>query len=208
MMEAARTSETLVNFYQTTRRYNPEDSNLHTHCRENLKSYIRKARFDFTMPLFKRSKTASPQTAQFLRLAKSIILYRVFHLKHNPNKYTWTPSHTKRCINGNIEFLQPYPVVASDALLEICTAVIWDILSLDEHLSQTNTFCASKFCYQSLYCFLVLYFIVRMSIAKCFTNGDKRCRCEVMFENEHTFCSWIHHVHICTAFAQLVWPAA
>jgi hypothetical protein len=29
MMEAARTSETLVNFYQTTQCYNPEDSNLH-----------------------------------------------------------------------------------------------------------------------------------------------------------------------------------
>jgi hypothetical protein len=28
MMEAARTTETLVNFYQTTRRYNPEDSHL------------------------------------------------------------------------------------------------------------------------------------------------------------------------------------
>jgi hypothetical protein len=28
MMEAARTSETLVNFYQTRRRYNPEDSHL------------------------------------------------------------------------------------------------------------------------------------------------------------------------------------
>jgi hypothetical protein len=28
MMEAARTSETLVNFYQTTLCYNPEDSNL------------------------------------------------------------------------------------------------------------------------------------------------------------------------------------
>jgi hypothetical protein len=40
MMEAARTSETLVNFYQTTRRYNPEDSNLRTHRRENLKSYL------------------------------------------------------------------------------------------------------------------------------------------------------------------------
>jgi hypothetical protein len=39
MMEAARTSETLVNFYQTTRRYNPEDSHFRTHRRENLKSY-------------------------------------------------------------------------------------------------------------------------------------------------------------------------
>jgi hypothetical protein len=40
MMEAARTSETLVNFYQTTRRYNPEDSHLRTHRREDLKSYL------------------------------------------------------------------------------------------------------------------------------------------------------------------------
>jgi hypothetical protein len=31
--------ETLVNFYQTTRRYNPENSHLHTRRRENLKSY-------------------------------------------------------------------------------------------------------------------------------------------------------------------------
>jgi hypothetical protein len=41
MMEAARTSETLVNFYQTTRRYNPEDSRLRTHRLENLKSYLK-----------------------------------------------------------------------------------------------------------------------------------------------------------------------
>jgi hypothetical protein len=40
MMEAARTSKTLVNFYQTTRRYNPEDSRLRTHHCENLKSYL------------------------------------------------------------------------------------------------------------------------------------------------------------------------
>jgi hypothetical protein len=37
-MEAPRTSETMVNFYQTTWRYNPEDSHLRTHRRENLKS--------------------------------------------------------------------------------------------------------------------------------------------------------------------------
>jgi hypothetical protein len=46
MMEAARTSETLVNFYQITRRYNLKDSHLRTHRRENLKSYILIVRFD------------------------------------------------------------------------------------------------------------------------------------------------------------------
>jgi hypothetical protein len=40
MMEAAMSSETLVNFYQTTRRYNPEDSHLRTNRRQNLKSYL------------------------------------------------------------------------------------------------------------------------------------------------------------------------
>jgi hypothetical protein len=37
MMEATSTSETSVNFYQTTRRNIAEDSHLHTRCRENLK---------------------------------------------------------------------------------------------------------------------------------------------------------------------------
>jgi hypothetical protein len=42
MMEAARAFETFVNIYHTTRRYNPEDSHLRTHRRENLKSYTGK----------------------------------------------------------------------------------------------------------------------------------------------------------------------
>jgi hypothetical protein len=40
MMEAAKSSETLVNLYQTTRRRNPEDSHIRTNRRENLKSYL------------------------------------------------------------------------------------------------------------------------------------------------------------------------
>jgi hypothetical protein len=40
MMEAVSTSKTLVNFYQTTRRNNPEDSHLLTRRRENLKSIL------------------------------------------------------------------------------------------------------------------------------------------------------------------------
>jgi hypothetical protein len=51
MIEAVRTSETLVNFYQTTRRYNPEDSHLRTHRRENLKSYLA---LDIFVPFLKR----------------------------------------------------------------------------------------------------------------------------------------------------------
>jgi hypothetical protein len=39
MIEAQSTSETSVNFYQTTRRNNSEDSHLHTRRRENLKSH-------------------------------------------------------------------------------------------------------------------------------------------------------------------------
>jgi hypothetical protein len=49
MMEAVSTSETSVN-YQTTRWYNPEDSNLHSRRRENLKSHLWTRR-----PLFTKS---------------------------------------------------------------------------------------------------------------------------------------------------------
>jgi hypothetical protein len=38
-MVAASTSETSVNFYQTTRRNDAEDSHLSTRRRENLKSH-------------------------------------------------------------------------------------------------------------------------------------------------------------------------
>jgi hypothetical protein len=40
MMEAARTSETLVNFYQTTRHYNPEDSHPHVNKRSHSEKEI------------------------------------------------------------------------------------------------------------------------------------------------------------------------
>jgi hypothetical protein len=41
MMEAARTSETSVDIQLRTRQYIPEDSELHTRRRENLKSQLR-----------------------------------------------------------------------------------------------------------------------------------------------------------------------
>jgi hypothetical protein len=38
-MEAVCSSETLVSTYKSTRYYNPEDQQRHTHCRENRKSH-------------------------------------------------------------------------------------------------------------------------------------------------------------------------
>jgi hypothetical protein len=40
MMEAARTFEMSVDIDMTTRQYIPEDSELHTRRRENLKSHL------------------------------------------------------------------------------------------------------------------------------------------------------------------------
>jgi hypothetical protein len=39
MMQPPSTTETFENYTPKTRRNNPEDSHLHTHRRENLKSY-------------------------------------------------------------------------------------------------------------------------------------------------------------------------
>jgi hypothetical protein len=41
MMEAVKTSETSVNFYQSARCYNPEDSHLLAYHRENLNLIVR-----------------------------------------------------------------------------------------------------------------------------------------------------------------------
>jgi hypothetical protein len=40
MMETKRTSETSVNFYQTTRRNNSEGRHFPTRCRKNLRSHL------------------------------------------------------------------------------------------------------------------------------------------------------------------------
>jgi hypothetical protein len=58
-MEAARTSETLVNFYQTTRCYNPEDSNLQINISLtfwNSINFIHNNTFLFIIPSFRSTE--------------------------------------------------------------------------------------------------------------------------------------------------------
>jgi hypothetical protein len=65
---------------------------------------------------------------------------------------------------------------------------------MPDTFSVANTSCVPKFCYQSMYRCLIQYFLVRMRAAKYFTNSGKLFRYEVIFENEDTSCSWVHHV--------------
>jgi hypothetical protein len=46
MIEAAKTSETLVNFYQITRRYNPEDRNPSRKCTHRVTVLAGSPEFD------------------------------------------------------------------------------------------------------------------------------------------------------------------
>jgi hypothetical protein len=121
-------------------------------------------------------------------------------LQRNPNYYTWTSSRTKP---RNKWQYWIYEAVSS------CRSWQWGregrklrcfvALVKDEHF----------LCYyRSVYCCLIRYILVRTRIAKYFTNKRKRFKYEVMFENEHTFYSRIHHVSICRYFMQLTWAAA
>jgi hypothetical protein len=92
-MEAASTSETSVNFYQTTQRYNPEDSHLHTRRRENLKSYLRNSQVVWKMQ--GKQVIISPLCLYFLheykeRKKKKVqeggVFYHRNETRHNPTQ--------------------------------------------------------------------------------------------------------------------------
>jgi hypothetical protein len=120
--------------------------------------------------------------------------------------YTTTrvPSHTQNHeTNGSIEFLQPYPIVAADALLVNGMAVISVDLSINKHFSEIF-FCILKLCYQLVYCCLTWYILVRICIAKCFLNSSKQFHCKATFDSEHTLYLGMHHACNCTAYAKLV----
>jgi hypothetical protein len=75
----------------------------------------------------------------------------MFHLKRNPDYYTWTLSHTKQWNQWQCWFLTAASHCCSWWMLEFRTAAISAVLLLDEHLSQTNTSCIPKFCSTSRY---------------------------------------------------------
>jgi hypothetical protein len=75
-------------------------------------------------------------------------------------------------------------------------------------LSDSRKFsCRKHFLYPEL--ILPVDVLLSYSILPCqdihwFTESRKRFRCKVMFENEYIMHA-VHHVHVCTALAKLVW---
>lgn len=102
---------------------------------------------------------------------------RMFNVKCSPNYYTWIPSCTaqNQC---------QYWSTAADALLEIGATIIPAVLSLDEHLLQTNISCVPKCCCQLVY-YSYLILRIMMCIAKWYTNSSRQFRSEVVFDTKH-----------------------
>jgi hypothetical protein len=87
-IEAASTSETSINFYQTTLRNNPEDSHLHTRRRENLKSYkgrncrnILAARYAWDWNVIFSSRIVVADHSKKWNIFNKFILKNLFFLK-------------------------------------------------------------------------------------------------------------------------------
>jgi hypothetical protein len=105
----------------------------------------------------------------------------MFHLERSFSCCTWNPWSTKR--RGQ---WQHWILAAVSCCCTWCGA--WRLYSCNftRWALITNTYCVPKFCCHSVYCF-IWYVTVRISITKFLTKNSRRFRCEVMFENEHTF---------------------
>jgi hypothetical protein len=88
--------------------------------------------------------------------------------------------------------------VASDAILYIGAAVMSAGSLLDRHVQYHQSVCRRP----------IRHFLVGIRLAKFFPKISLRSQCEVTFENEDIFLSWMRYVLTWTTLAQLVWAAA
>jgi hypothetical protein len=117
MMEAARTSETLVNFYQTTRCYNPEDSNLHILIRLNFSMlHLRRRHLDvlFSHYAFKGKISCSSvfDTVSLHIPTKSIRDYTTLSVHRN-----FKVSPSARCVYAANAVCRSIDIFNSDCIL-------------------------------------------------------------------------------------------
>jgi hypothetical protein len=91
--------------------------------------------------------------------------------------------------------MQRYSIVLADALFQIGVGVISTVLYLDEQLPQTLLCPKILSPFRTLLPDSVLP-CQDTHIPKCFANSRRRFRCEVMFENQHTFVGSTQCLHL------------
>jgi hypothetical protein len=107
--------------------------------------------------LLKKTKVAT-HTGDTAHLQWRTCLYRMFHLKRNPNynsicKFWWHQYNKTNELCFSFYLLRSTYRTASQQMLKMITT-----------FSKTNIH--PKFCYQSVYCYVIRYFLVGMRIAK------------------------------------------
>jgi hypothetical protein len=88
MMEAVSISETSVNLYQTTWYNIQEDSHLHTHCCENLKSHLKITKIFAGSPVYIKKRDARV-------FFPDMIIYNAIVIKNINKAWVWTDSSPK-----------------------------------------------------------------------------------------------------------------
>jgi hypothetical protein len=106
-MDAASTSEASVNFYQTIRRIIPEDSHLHTHRRENLKSHLFRAYIRYKNHS-RRTVTVEQQWIMSPKCNQGVIFFIFFR--------THCPRYSKHIERTSVTILTPSGSLLSDWL--------------------------------------------------------------------------------------------
>jgi hypothetical protein len=82
-------------------------------------------------------------------------------------------------------------------------------LEIKQLLKWLRRFCSrSALSPHSVCCGLVLSSLSGHSLLNASRTSADDFRCEMMFESGHTFCSLVHLIRMCIAFAQLVRAAA
>jgi hypothetical protein len=171
MMEVASTSETSVNFYQTTRRNNTEDTYFHTRRRENLRSHLVQCLTMDWMTGVRSPKTGSGAHSASCPMGTGGPFPGGKALPgrdadHSPpssevkNEYLYllsAPSVSTAC--SGTAFLQKYPLIGdsnSKLILKICLpsgSVVFCILSR-AHVGEVSSHVThSSWCCPGLYLF-------------------------------------------------------
>jgi hypothetical protein len=152
-MMAAKSSETMVFYYNTTKCHNPEDLDLNLHCHENLKFFMMCLWFQNIFSTSFLSANLIIISAYFIILNKSKLIHSSLRYFSNSEKqyYTFiTNFHDLHLrLTSQFENHCSYPTfsMGEDKMSILNETLVYKMLKLDP-LSDVNSFFSSLFLLQ------------------------------------------------------------